>query len=147
VGVFGSVDVAHYVLRVTGEVDHEAEGRYRISGRAGDEELDFTMEPFIYDLDQGGFSAFVDGAVSQGAVNQSGDGVVNQKTGSLQFSFDVFRTGPPRFHRHSITGFRTTDRTPFPVTYAVTDEDGSFVVTATLTARQVSGPAAPAGAP
>ncbi len=146
-GVFGSVESANYMLRVGGSVNDAREGVYRFTGRAGNVNLDATLEAYLDDYTGNEFSGFVNGAWVNGAVDVSGDGSFGFSPGlspdnpnAFQFAFVVTRPTPPTFRRFLLRGVRTPDGSPFPVDLIGTSGNGQTVVRATLSGIQVSGP-------
>ena len=138
IGVFGSMDVEFYVLRVVDKTDDPREGIYRITGQAGTTNVDLSLELYVDHLSRTEFSGFVQGVQVNGPVTASGDGRFTDPN-TFVFGFDVVRTTAPQFRHYAFRGVRTTDRSPFLVDYTVTSNTGATVQRATLTARQEPG--------
>ncbi len=158
-GVFGSVDVQDYVLRVAGNQTDPREGTYRILGRVNGADIDLKYD-FYFDRDPGytgtdePISGFVRGSVFEGAIDQSGDGLFGSAPGitsspqALQFAFQFTRvvpTNPPsaaRFRRYEVTAVRTTAQgTTFQATVTVRGQSGQTISRSTnMTMVQTVGP-------
>ncbi|MCH7874231.1 MAG: DUF4249 family protein [Gemmatimonadetes bacterium] len=145
VGVFGSVETRTYVLRVVADVDDPREGVYRLQGRAGGADIDVTLELYLDDLQPGVFSAFVRGDWIGGEVRRSADGLFgdpDRAAGNDDAFTAEFRTRA-RLGVMAVfvmRGVRSARGTPFDVSLVGTDIQGEVILTATLTATQISGP-------
>ena len=150
IGVFGSVDLDQYLLRVVGDQHDPREGTYRITGRAGTANLDFTLDVYLTDppqLDHEKFSALVAGGVQDGPVAVSGDGAFGLIPGTstfspdaIAFSFPAIRQTPPRFRLYSLRGLRSSNGSPFSMELAISNQNGTTLARTTVTAVQTKGP-------
>ncbi len=145
VGVFGSVETRTYVLRVVADVDDPREGVYRLQGRAGGADIDVTLELYLDDLQPGVFSAFVRGDWIGSEVRRSADGLFgdpDRAAGNDDAFTAEFRTRA-RLGVMAVfvmRGVRSARGTPFDVSLVGTDIQREVILTATLTATQISGP-------
>ncbi|MBI4501006.1 MAG: hypothetical protein HY700_07575 [Gemmatimonadetes bacterium] len=156
IGVFGSVDVEQYMIRVVGDRHDPREGLYRITERGSNPNINLTLNLYLTDDTRFGpepFSGFVTGVgqpvivnrVPQTAiVNVSGDGSFGAAPGvaalnhdAFVYSFDVVA---PQFRRYTLSGVRAAKDT-FPVSLVITTQGGSTVLRSTLLGRQTSSPA------
>ncbi len=168
IGVFGSVDVREYLLKVGGRQTDPREGLYTIDGTVRSLSFHITLELYI-DRDPGftltsdplfgfvqgdvvDFTSMLNPAQSIGrSVDQSGDGVFGSAPGvsgfnpqAFQFSFLATSGTLSLPHRFNISGVRNpTMGQPFPVTVRVPVGNGGNNLQgypATLTAVQIRGP-------
>ncbi|MBI3982126.1 MAG: hypothetical protein HY337_04395 [Gemmatimonadetes bacterium] len=147
IGVFGSVEAESHILRVVAAVDDPREGRYRVTGQTSAGAVDVTLEAYLDDLQEGAFSAFVEGAWLGFSLRTSGDGFLGKSSGppglsseTLAFQFQSSSgdtLGPVVFTLH---GTRSTSSEPFTLLLSGLSGTGREVLRDTLTAQQISGP-------
>ncbi len=156
-GVFGSVDMEEYILRVIGDQHDPREGTYRFTGTVANTTVDLSVELFLdrdpgYDGSDEPLSGFVRGVVTEGAIDQSGVGVFGTAIGvsgsdpnALQFNFQFTRVivagNNAVTRRYSLNGIRAGGlNAPFSILLRVTNANNTLVRSGTVTGRQTQGP-------
>ena len=145
IGVFGSVEAATNVVRVTGPVDDPREGTYRMSGDAAGTALDLTLELYLDDLDRGAFAAFVAGRWFDGPLKLSADGwfgpphATTGDPNEFTFTIELLRPGATSPTNYLLRGTRAANGAPFQVRLIWAPPGGTMPFEATLTARQIDG--------
>jgi len=142
IGVFGSVEIKRYQLRVVASVDDPREGRYRLTGTLDTVAVDATWELYLDDVDQ--FSAFLAGRWPEGSVDLSGDG---RFLSAQEFVFRAGNSAPDPAIAYGprvvLRGTRAPGGAPFPVEVGWLPTGGQASIVDTLTAQQISGPGIP----
>jgi hypothetical protein len=139
IGVFGSVETTRYTLRVTAPQADPREGVYRITGTLDGTPVDIAFDLYIDEVEPRLFSGFADGQWVGGNLHATGDGFFNGAP-STSNSLLVYipAGGADSTGAYALSGIRTDDRSPFSLAAELLGS--TRMVTATLTAQQISGP-------
>jgi len=145
IGVFGSVETERYVLRVIAPQKDPREGRYRLWGSVGGLPVDVSLEVYLDELEESGFSGFVTGQWRGSAIQSHGDGFFGAQGSASDMVFQLLVPWPEdslgRSAWYSLQGKRNGAGAPFVlVVQSLIPGSGGQMKPDTLLAQQLSGP-------